>query len=236
MERLDKAFSSCKIFSRTEIQKIIKQKRVKVNGVIVNDCAFKVDVLKDEILLDEKRVEFKKFVYIMLNKPSGVVSSTDDKRDVSVIDILPSDMKREGLFPVGRLDKDTVGLVIITDDGISAHNNLSPKRHAEKVYYFETAENISDSDVLNIEKGVLLKDGYVTKPSKVKLITKTSGEITLTEGKYHEIKRIFGSLGNKITYLKRISFAGIVLDSKLEEGCCRYLTLEEQVLFTNSNK
>ena len=231
MERLDKAFSSCKIFSRTEIQKIIKQKRVKVNGVIINDYSFKVDVLSDEILLDGNKVEFNKFKYIMLNKPQGVVSATEDRNDVSVIDILPSSMKREGLFPVGRLDKDTVGLVIITDDGVSAHNNLSPKRHAEKVYYFETADSVSEETASEIEKGVLLKDGYTTKPCKVKLLSATSGEITLTEGKYHEIKRIFGAKSNKITYLKRISFKGIMLDETLKEGEARYLTKAEEEIF-----
>jgi 16S rRNA pseudouridine516 synthase len=232
MERLDKAFSSCKLYSRSEITKIIKQKRITVNGVIINDPSFKIDVNTDKILLDGKEVEFNKFVYIMLNKPQGVVSSTDDNRDKTVIDILPDSFKREGLFPVGRLDKDTVGLVILTDDGISAHKRLSPKTHAEKVYYFETAEEVSSEVVLEIEGGVLLKDGYKTLPCKINLLSKTSGEITLVEGKYHEIKRIFGAKANKITYLKRISFGGIILDETLPEGSCRYLTKEEQKLFT----
>lgn len=231
MERLDKAFSSCKMYSRSEITKIIKQKRVSVNGVIINDPSFKIDALTDKVLLDGNCVEFRKFVYIMLNKPMGVVSSTDDGRDKTVIDILPDSFKRDGLFPVGRLDKDTVGLVILTDDGVSAHKRLSPKTHAEKVYYFETAEEVSSEVVKEIESGVLLKDGYKTLPCKVKMLTQTSGEITLIEGKYHEIKRIFGAKGNKITYLKRISFGGIILDNNLSEGSCRYLTKEEQELF-----
>lgn len=231
MERLDKAFSSCKIYSRTEIKKIISQKRVKVNGSVVVDGAFKIDLKVDKVFVDDKEITFKKYSYIMLNKPFGVVSSTDDK-DKTVIDILPSSFKREGLFPVGRLDKDTVGLVILTDDGISAHKRLSPKSHAEKVYYFETADSVNSETASEIEKGVLLKDGYLTKPCKVKLITQKSGEITLTEGKYHEIKRIFGAKGNKITFLKRISFAGIMLDESLGFGECRYLTQEEENLFT----
>lgn len=231
MERLDKAFSSAKLYSRSEITKIIKKKRVTVNGVIVNDPSFKVDTHTCVICVDNKRVEFKKFVYIMLNKPYGVVSSTDDNRDKTVIDILPNEYKRKGLFPVGRLDKDTVGLVILTDDGVSAHKLLSPKYHAEKVYYFETADPVTQSVASEIESGVLLKDGYVTKPCKVKLLTDNSGEITLTEGKYHEIKRIFGAKGNKITYLKRISFADIKLDEALDSGKCRYLTEQEEKLF-----
>lgn len=231
MERLDKAFSSCKLYSRSEITKIIKQKRITVDGIVVNKPDFKVDVTTQKILLDGKEVNFKKYAYIMLNKPYGVVSSTDDGRDTTVIDILPPEFKREGLFPVGRLDKDTVGLVVLTDDGVSAHKLLSPKTHAEKVYYFETADEVFEDTTREIEQGVLLKDGYTTKPCKVKLLSSNSGEITLTEGKYHEIKRIFGAKGNKITYLKRIEFAGIKLDNSLSEGECRYLTETEENLF-----
>ncbi len=231
MERLDKAFSSCKLYTRSEITKIIKQKRVSVNGVIVNKPEFKVDVNADKILVDGQEVIFNKFAYIMLNKPYGVVSATEDGKDKTVIDILPNEFKRVGLFPVGRLDKDTVGLVILTDDGVSAHKRLAPKTHAEKVYYFETADEVFDSVAREIESGVLLKDGYTTKPCKVKLLSSNSGEITLTEGKYHEIKRIFGAKGNKITYLKRIEFAGIKLDESLPEGECRYLTEKEIELF-----
>lgn len=232
MIRLDKAFSECKMYSRSEITKIIRQKRVEVNGNVVSDPSFKIDEAVDKVTLDGNAVTFKKYAYIMLNKPEGVVSSTDDNRDKTVIDILPKEYKRLGLFPVGRLDKDTVGLVILTDDGVSAHKRLSPKTHAKKVYYFETAELVSQITAEEIEKGVILKDGYITKPCKVKLITDKSGEITLVEGKYHEIKRIFGAKGNKITFLERIAFAGIKLDSSLERGECRYLTPEEEELFT----
>ncbi len=232
MERLDKAFSSCKMFSRSEITKIIKQKRVSVNGITVNKPDFKVDVNKDVITLDGNKITFKKYAYIMLNKPEGVVSSTDDGRDKTVVDILPESFKREGLFPVGRLDKDTLGLVILTDDGVSAHKRLSPKNHVEKVYYFETADEVLAQTVLEIESGVLLKDGYLTKPCKVKMLSSKSGEITLTEGKYHEIKRIFGAKNNKITYLERIAFGDIKLDKSLNRGECRYLTPEEESLFT----
>ena len=232
MQRLDKAFSSCKMFSRSEIAKIIRQKRITVNGEVVKTPDFKVDITASEIRLDGEIVNFKKYAYIMLNKPFNVVSSTDDSRDKTVIDILPAEYKREGLFPVGRLDKDTVGLVILTDDGLSAHKRLSPKTHAEKVYYFETAEPVSTKTASEIESGVMLKDGYFTKPCKIKLLTENSGEITLTEGKYHQIKRVFGAKGNKITFLERISFAGILLDKNLERGECRYLTPKEEELFT----
>ncbi len=232
LERIDKIFASCGVLTRSECALAVKRKKITVNGEIVKTPSQKADIEKDEILYENNPVELKKFVYIMLNKPQGVVSASEDGNFETVIDILPESYKRKGLFPCGRLDKDTVGLVIITNDGVSSHKRLAPKTHAEKVYYFETADEYSDSDLLNIEKGVLLKDGYITAPAKVKRISKNAGEITLTEGKYHEIKRIFGSLGNKITYLKRISFAGIKLDSNLLEGEARHLTKEEQDLFT----
>ncbi len=232
MERLDKLFSSCALLTRKECLIAVKKGRITVNGLVVKTPSQKVDALKDVILLDGKAPEFKKFVYIMLNKPSGVVSATEDGNQQTVIDILPSSFKRDGLFPCGRLDKDTVGLVIITNDGASAHKKLSPKSKTKKVYYFEIADPILDGQVEKIEKGVTLKDGYTVSPCTIEMLTKNSGYITLTEGKYHEIKRIFGSLGNKITYLKRISFAGIILDKNLEEGTCRYLTKQEEELFT----
>ncbi len=232
LERIDKIFASCGVLTRSECASMIKRKKITVNGEIVNSPSQKADISKDNILLNGNKVELKKFVYIMLNKPSGVVSASTDGNCKTVVDILPESFKRKGLFPCGRLDKDTVGLVIITNDGISSHKRLAPKTHAEKVYYFETADEYSNTDILNIEKGVTLKDGYVTAPAKVRRISKTSGEITLTEGKYHEIKRIFGSLSNKITFLKRISFADIKLDENLEYGEARYLTIEEEKLFT----
>ena len=232
LERIDKVFSSCGVSTRSECDNFIKKGKVYVNGERVKSPSQKVDISKDIITLNGEELTLKKLVYIMLNKPEGVVSSTDEKGQVNVIDIIPSQMKREGLFPCGRLDKDTLGLVILTNDGQSAHRRLAPKTHAEKEYLFKTAEIVTSSDVEKIEQGVTLKDGYTTMPCKVKLTTETEGIITLVEGKYHEIKRIFGSLGNKITYLKRISFAGIYLDKSLKEGECRYLTKSEEELFT----
>ena len=232
LERIDKVFSSCGVSTRSECDNLIKKGKVYVNGERVKSPSQKVDISKDIITLNGEELTLKKLVYIMLNKPEGVVSSTDEKGQVNVIDIIPSQMKREGLFPCGRLDKDTLGLVILTNDGQSAHRRLAPKTHAEKEYIFKTAEIVTSSDVEKIEQGVTLKDGYTTMPCKVKLTTETEGIITLVEGKYHEIKRIFGSLGNKITYLKRISFAGIYLDESLKEGECRYLTKSEEELFT----
>ncbi len=232
MERLDRLFSSCAIMTRSQCLTAVKNKRISVNGKTVSNASLKVDVNVDEILLDGKKPNFKKFVYVMLNKPSGVVSASVDGACKTVVEILPSEFKRVGLFPCGRLDKDTVGLVIITNDGVSAHKRLAPKNLTKKEYYFEVLDSVLDSQVNDIQNGVTLKDGYKTQPCLVKMLTDKSGYITLTEGKYHEIKRIFGSLGNKVSYLKRISFGGITLDKTLKEGECRYLTKEEEALFT----
>ncbi len=232
LKRIDSLFSSCEILSRSEFNKQLKCKNITVNGQVIKSGSLKVDSEKDIICFKGERVVFNKYVYIMLNKPNGVVSSTDEKGATTVIDIINAEFKRKDLFPCGRLDKDTVGLIILTNDGVSAHKRLSPKTHAEKVYYFETADSVKSSDIEKITSGVELKDGYITKPCKINLLSEKSGEITLTEGKYHEIKRIFGALGNKITYLKRISFAGIQLDNNLKEGESRLLTNEEILLFT----
>lgn len=232
MERIDKILSNAGVLTRSECKIAVKRKQITLNGEIIKDASIKADVAVDEIRYKGELVNTEKFVYIMLNKPNGVVSATDDTRDKTVLDLVPNNMLRDGLFPCGRLDKDTVGLVIITNDGQSAHRRLAPKTHAEKVYYFETAEEVSLVDVSVLEKGVTLKDGFTTAPCKITLETNSSGKITLTEGKYHEIKRMFGYLGNKITYLKRVSFAGILLDETLKEGECRLLTEEEKLIFT----
>lgn len=232
LERIDKVFSSCGVSSRKECLIYVKKRLVKVNNEVVKSPDFKVDINSDTITLNGEELALKKYVYIMLNKPLGVVSSTDEKSQQTVVDIIPKSMCRKDLFPCGRLDKDTLGLIILTNDGKSAHRRLAPKTHAEKEYIFKTIEPVTFEDVEKIEKGVTLKDGYTTMPCKIKMSSDTEGIITLVEGKYHEIKRIFGSLNNKIIYLKRISFAGIYLDESLKEGECRYLTEAEEKLFT----
>lgn len=231
--RLDKYLSNAKILSRKETEKQVKCGSIKINGIVATK--------KDQPVLETDIVTFKDnvvkiidFLYIMINKPKGYVSSTDDPRDKTVLDLLPLEYRKYDLFPCGRLDKDTVGLVILTNDGVGAHNLLSPKNHISKDYYFEIADPISDDKIKNIEKGVKLRDGYTTKPCKVVMQSDKSGIITLTEGKYHEIKRLFGSQGNLITYLKRISFGDITLDPNLQEGKYRLLTNDEASLFSNS--
>ena len=229
--RIDKFFSEIGMFSRKESAENLKKGFITVNGVTVKKGDFKVDENKDEICFKGERVIYKKYAYILVNKPNGYVSATEDARDKTVLDLLPDSMNKLNLFPCGRLDKDTVGLVILTNDGVSAHNALSPKHHVEKKYYFEVADPYSDDDILAIENGLQLADGYTTKPCKIERVSENTGYITLTEGKYHEIKRLFGARKNKIVFLERISFSKIQLGD-LPRGEWRFLTDEEEKIFT----
>ena len=163
----------------------------------------------------------------MLNKPEGVVSATEDRVQKTVLDLLPEKYRKMGLFPCGRLDKDTLGLMLLTNDGKIAHNLLAPKRHVSKVYFFECADPLDKASEHKIENGILLKDGYMAKPCRIHMKEKTKGYIQLTEGKYHEIKRMFGAVGNKITFLERVNFGPLELDKNLARGEWRELTEEE---------
>lgn len=224
--RLDKFFSQTGTLTRSQVQKQLKLGKVTVNGETIKKADYKVDPDKDEIRYNENKIVYRRFVYIMMNKPRGVVSATEDRDQKTVLDLLPEDLLKFDLFPCGRLDKDTTGLVVLTNDGISAHNALSPKKHVEKKYSFETADAYSDADLTAIESGITLKDGYSTKPCKIERISETEGYIYLTEGKYHEIKRLFGARSNKITKLGRIGFGKLEIGD-LPEGAWRYLTEEE---------
>lgn len=231
--RLDKFFSQTGTLTRSQAQKQLKLGKVTVNGETIKKADYKVDPDKDEIRYNDDKIVYRRFVYIMMNKPRGVVSATEDRDQKTVLDLLPEDLLKFDLFPCGRLDKDTTGLVVLTNDGISAHNALSPKKHVEKKYSFETADAYSDADVTAIESGITLKDGYSTKPCKIERISETEGYIYLTEGKYHEIKRLFGARNNKITKLERIGFGKLEIGD-LPEGDWRYLTEEEISWFTKA--
>ncbi len=233
--RLDKFLSNMGKATRTESGKLARSGKLCVNGTIVKKADIHIDPEKDVISLNGVTVNYKKYTYIMLNKPEGYVSATDDEREKTVLDLLPDEEKRLGLFPCGRLDKNTLGLVILTNDGDSAHRCLSPKHHVDKIYKFECKLPLTAQDVELLEKGVDI-GGYFTKPCKIKLYDETSGEITLTEGKYHQIKRMLEAVDNKITYLERLSFGGIYLDNTLERGSWRYLTTDEENLFVGGNE
>ena len=220
--RLDKFLVSTGCVTRSEASKLCRAGKVTVNGQPEKDSSVKIDPEADIVSVGGKAVEYRKYTYIMLNKPEGVVSATEDG-DVTVIDLLPQELRRIGLFPCGRMDKNTHGFVLITNHGELAHFLLSPKHHVRKEYYFETKFPISEEDNAALERGVDI-GGYVTAPCGVRLEGEKKGVITLTEGKYHQIKLMMTAVHNQITFLKRISFAEIALDSTLDEGSWRYLS------------
>lgn len=235
--RLDKFLSATGTISRTEAKKAIRAKSVLVNGAVAKSAEMQIEPNQDEVIFLGEKIVYREFTYIMMNKPCGVVSATEDGSDTTVIDLLPSNIKTDKLFPCGRLDKDTVGLILITDNGALGHELLSPRSHVKKAYRFKSAEPISQEDAKRFEQGVVLADGYVTKPAQIELFeTRDEGIITLDEGKYHQIKRMLGALNNKIIYLERITFGPLILDAELQRGEWRYLTEEEIKLLKEHKK
>ncbi len=226
--RIDKFLSNMGIATRTESSKAARQGLILVNGVPVKKADIHIDPDKDVIVYGGRKIEYRKYTYILMNKPDGVVSATEDGRDKTVIDLLPEELQKLNLFPCGRLDKHTLGLVMLTDDGDLAHRLLSPKHHVKKKYYFESKFPLKDEEIGYLEKGATLEDGYITKPSEIELKADgKSGYITLVEGKYHQIKRMLESVNNKITYLERITFGPLVLDESIARGQWRFLTENE---------
>ncbi len=226
MERIDKVISNQTGYSRKDVKDLIKKNRIRVNDFIVNEPDYKVDSNKDRILLDGKALTIQKYIYLVLNKPKGYVSATEDKNDLTVLDLVPEEYRHRNLFPAGRLDKDTTGLMIITDDGEFTHNILSPKKHVKKTYLVEIDIPLTEKMVEECKKGIQLNDG-VCQSAELKIIDSNQGLITLTEGRYHQIKRMFGCLKAKVINLKRISMGEFFLPEDLEEGNIRELTQEE---------
>ena len=232
--RIDKFLSMQGIASRKEAAKVARSGGVTVDGEVVRDLSAHIDPDKNRVCYLGEAIGYSEFVYIMLNKPAGYVSATDDKSLPFVTELLDDRYRRMELFPVGRLDKDTVGLMILTNDGALAHRLLSPHRHVEKKYYFEADEPLPPTVADDFRDGVVLRDGYECKEAKIELREDgRSGVITLTEGKYHQIKRMIASFNNRVTYLERISFGKIELDRSLSRGEWRLLTKEEEALLKN---
>ena len=227
--RIDKLISETGFASRSEAAKAAKKGNVTVNGVEVKDLSRHIDPAVDVVTFYGEVVEYQKNIYIMMNKPEGYVSSTDDNSSPIVLELLDDRLQNLGLFPCGRLDKYTVGLLILTNDGAAAHRMLSPKKHVEKTYRFRLSHAITEDEVKTLEAGVDI-GGFVTKPCRVEMLSPTEGDITLTEGKYHQIKRMAEAVNNKIVYLERTAFAGILLDESLERGEWRYLNEDEMAL------
>ena len=226
--RLDKFLVETGTCTRSVAKKQVRAGAVTVNGVAVKTSDVSVDEESDVIVYCGKTVIYRRFTYIMLNKPEGVVSATEDGKDKTVLDLLGPDVRTRGMFPCGRLDKNTLGLMLLTDNGELAHRLLSPKTHVKKVYRFRSKFPISQADAERFKDGLVLEDGYETKPADISLEGDGDGGlITLVEGKYHQIKRMLEALDNKITYLERISFGPLVLDSALQRGQWRYLTDDE---------
>lgn len=231
-QRLDKLLSNSGIGSRSDVRKIIKAGRVAVNGAAEKAADAKIEETA-EILIDGKAFIYKKHIYIMMNKPFGVLSASEDQRDETVIDLLPEHLKRRGLFPAGRLDKDTEGLLIITDDGVLAHNMLSPKKHISKTYFARIEGEVSDADIAAFKKGIVLEEGFKCLPSELTILTSgfiSEIELTIYEGKFHQIKRMFLARDKRVAYLKRICMGKLKLDVTLKSGEARELTKEEKNL------
>ena len=223
--RLDKFISDCGIASRRECAAAAKKGQLSLNGIKVKDVSVHIDPERDEVVYLGRRVIYEKYVYVMLNKPEGYVSATEDARLPVVTSLLPEELQKRELFPVGRLDRDTVGLMILTDDGWLAHSLLSPKRHVSKDYRFSCAEPMAEDAEERFAECIALADGYECKSARLVCDPeRLGGVITLTEGKYHQIKRMVAATGNRVTALERISFAGIPLDEGLSRGEWRYLT------------
>ena len=229
MERIDKIIASQGQYSRSEVKKLVKSGRVTLDGSVIKSSDIKADPDKSDIAIDGKSIRYKKHIYIMLNKPQGVVSATDDRDHKTVIDLVPKELKRDGLFPAGRLDGDTVGFVLITDDGDFAHEILSPKNHIMKTYHATLQRPVTGEDIRAFSEGVELKDGTLCLEAEVRSLDSDApmAEIKICEGKYHQVKRMFAALGNKVVFLKRVKMGGLSLDETLEEGQCREITPEE---------
>ena len=221
--RLDKFFTATGTLTRSEALRAVRSKRVCVNGVPALKADMKIDPEADAVTLDGERVIYKKYTYIMLNKPAGYVSATDDSRLPTVLDLLSEKYGRLGLFPCGRLDRDTVGLMLLTDDGELAHFLLSPVSHVPKTYYYECESPLGEDDAEALRRGVDIGEKNPTKPASLEYEEK-SGKITLAEGRYHQIKRMFEAVGNKITYLERVTFGPLSLDPSLRRGEWRELS------------
>lgn len=235
MERLDKILSSALKISRGDVKKLIKKQSVTVNGASVKSGEMKIDPDTDEIRLNGRDVVYQKNIYLMMNKPEGVISASNDRSQETVVDLVPEEYRRDGLFPAGRLDADTTGFVLITDDGDFAHRILSPKNHVEKTYHARLAQRLSDGDIERFLSGIELKDGTLCLEARLRVIEDGETplvEVVIHEGKYHQVKRMFAALGNRVVQLRRIKIGGLSLDGTLAEGECREITREEIRLIT----
>ncbi|MGE8206270.1 pseudouridine synthase [Heyndrickxia sp. NPDC080065] len=231
--RLDKFLANAGQGSRKEVKKILKDGIIKVNGEIVKDGKVHIDPHHDDVTIQGETITYREYIYLMMNKPAGVISATEDIREKTVIDLLEMEDTFFEPFPVGRLDKDTEGLLLLTNDGQISHRLLSPKKHVPKTYFAVIQGEVTETDVQAFNQGVMLDDGYLTKPGHLKILKsgiRSDIELTITEGKFHQVKRMFEAVGKKVIYLKRISMGPLGLDERLKLGEYRELSEEEITL------
>jgi 16S rRNA pseudouridine516 synthase len=229
-QRLDKLLSNSGFGTRKEIKRLIKSGQVQVDSHVVKDGSMHIHPQESQIYIAGQKLNYKQFIYLMLNKPKDVVSATWDGRFKTVLDFVPDEFRHFNLFPVGRLDKDTEGLLLLTNDGQLAHDLLSPKKHVHKTYFAEVQGRVTNEDASLFKEGVILDDGYKTLPAHLEIIN--SDEIsrihlTIVEGKFHQVKRMFEAVDKKVIYLKRISMGFLKLDDGLKSGDVRELSQEE---------
>lgn len=228
MERLDKIISATGKKSRREVREMVRQGRVLVDGKPAPAADMKVDPQTAVILLDGEPLGYEKFTYVMLHKPAGVLTATEDRRQETVLDLLPPELRRRALSPVGRLDKDTEGLLLLTNDGQLAHRLLSPKSHVDKVYYARVDGALEPGDIAAFAAGMTLGDGLECLPAVLEILSPTEALVTLREGKFHQVKRMLAARGKPVLYLKRLSMGRLRLDPALAPGAWRMLTEEER--------
>lgn len=227
MDRLDKVLASTGRWSRREVKELIRRGRVLLDGRPAASPEEKVDPAASRICVDGEPVIWEEFVYIMLHKPAGLLSATEDSRQKTVLDLLSADLRRRGLAPVGRLDKDTEGLLLLTDDGVLAHRLLSPRYHVDKVYFARVDGVLTTEDVTAFADGITLGDGLRCLPAGLEILTPDTCLVTVQEGKFHQVKRMLAVRGKNVTYLKRLSMGPLRLDETLQPGRFRRLTVEE---------
>lgn len=233
--RLDKILSHMGLGTRSEVKRMIKEKRVAVNGTITNKANIQVIPHEQTITVDHAQIDYKEFFYFIINKPDGVISATSDPMHETVMDLLDLEDRNKGLFPVGRLDIDTEGLLLLTNDGKLSHDLLSPKKHVPKLYYAKVDGRVTAQDIEAFKEGITLSDGYLCMPAYLNIIS--SGEIseielTINEGKFHQVKRMMEAVGKQVFYLQRIGMGNLKLPEDLELGSYREITEEEKDLLT----
>lgn len=226
--RIDKLLSNMGHGSRKDVKLLLKQGAVRIDGAVIKDAKQQVDPAKQHVTIFDEAVEYRPFVYLMMNKPEGVVSATEDKVERTVVELIDPSYAHYELFPVGRLDKDTTGLLLLTNDGAFNHALMSPRKHVDKVYIADVDGEMTVEDVRQFAEGVALEDGYTTKPARLEILSrgarKSTIRLTLSEGKYHQVKRMVAAVGKHVERLERIQIGTLELDTTLERGAYRELT------------